>query len=134
MRRTVTILGKRPLIYTEQRPRELRVVLGRETPPAIHDAFSASLRYIPSYMPKDLKTGSGDDSESAPRDLESERERFVQSFTRGSKLTDDFIHEYDRLLERLQTLEGENATLRAQMEAISSQFSSRVREVESEFS
>jgi GAF domain-containing protein len=85
-------------------------------------------------MAKDPKTGSGDDSDSPPRDLGSERERFVQSFTRGSKLTEEFIHEYDRLLQRLQTLEGENATLRAQVEAISSQFSARVREVESEFS
>ena len=85
-------------------------------------------------MAKEHKTGSGDDSDSPPRDLGSERERFVQSFTRGSKLTEEFISEYERLLHRLQTLEGENATLRAQVEAISNQFSSRVREVESEFS
>lgn len=85
-------------------------------------------------MPKDPKLGSGDDSNSPPRNLESERERFVQAFTRGSKPTEEFIREYERLLERLQTLEGENATLRAQVEAISTHFTTRVREVESEFS
>jgi putative methionine-R-sulfoxide reductase with GAF domain len=85
-------------------------------------------------MPKEHKPGSGDDSNSPPRDLGSERERFVRSFTRGSKLTEEFIEEYERVIQRLETLEGENATLRAQVEAISNQFSARVREVESEFS
>ncbi|HYJ11057.1 MAG TPA: hypothetical protein VEX18_18675, partial [Polyangiaceae bacterium] len=59
-------------------------------------------------MAKDPKPGSAVDSDSPPLDLESERQRFVESFTRGSKLTEDFIHDYERLLERLQSLEGEN--------------------------
>ncbi|HEY3501057.1 MAG TPA: GAF domain-containing protein [Polyangiaceae bacterium] len=133
MRRTPSILVKRPLIYTDKEAAEAGVAA-----PTLFPGPAPSGPYlvpqIPSHMPKDFKTGSGDDSDSPPRDLESERERFVQSFTRGSKLTEEFIHEYERLLNRLQTLEGENATLRAQVEAISNQFTSRVREVESEFS
>jgi transcriptional regulator with GAF, ATPase, and Fis domain len=88
----------------------------------------------------------------------------VKSFSRGSRLTDEFIHDYERLLERLGVLEGENANLRAQVaadravrdlvqkierleaeksdllsrttraEQISHQFTTRVQEVESEFS
>jgi len=85
-------------------------------------------------MAKDSKPGSAVDSDSPPLDLQSERQRFVEGFTRGTKLTEDFIHDYERLLERLQTLEGENESLRAQVEAISKQFTKRVTEVESEFS
>jgi GAF domain-containing protein len=85
-------------------------------------------------MAKDPKLGSAVDSDSAPLDLESERQRFVESFTRGTKLTEDFIHDYERLLERLQTLEGENESLRAQVEEVSKQFTKRVTEVETEFS
>jgi hypothetical protein len=101
---------------------------------------------------------------AAPPDLKSERDRFVRSFSRGARLTDEFIAEYERLLERLAALEAENANLRAQVaadravrdlvqkierleaeksdllsrttraEAISNQFTTRVQEVESEFS
>jgi len=104
------------------------------------------------------------DSNSPSPDLKSERDRFVKSFSRGSRLTDEFIHDYERLLERLGVLEAENANLRAQVaadravrelvqkierleaeksdllsrtnraEAISNQFTTRVQEVESEFS
>jgi hypothetical protein len=88
----------------------------------------------------------------------------VKTFTRGSRLTDEFIQEYDRLLDRLQELEAENAGLRARVaadravrdlvtkiekletekrdllsrtsraEAITNQFTARVQEVETEFS
>jgi GAF domain-containing protein len=85
-------------------------------------------------MAKDPKPGSAVDSDSPPLDLESERQRFVESFTRGSKLTEDFIHDYERLLERLQSLEGENESLRAQVEEVSKHFTKRVTEVETEFS
>ncbi len=112
-------------------------------------------------MPKQPPPGS--DSNSPPPDLKSERERFVKSFTRGS-LTDEVTQDYDRLVARLHALEGENANLKAQVaadravrellekiekleaeksellsrtnraEALSSQFTTRVQEVESEFS
>jgi hypothetical protein len=101
---------------------------------------------------------------SPPPDLKSERDRFVRNFSRGARLTDEFIAEYERLLERLAGLEAENTNLRAQVaadravrelvqkiesleaeksdllsrttraEAISHQFTTRVQEVESEFS
>jgi hypothetical protein len=111
----------------------------------------------------DDKKNSAESNSPSP-DLKSERDRFVKSFSRGSRLTDEFIQDYERLLERLATLEGENANLRAQVaadravrelvqkielleaeksdllsrtnraEAISHQFTTRVQEVESEFS
>jgi len=112
-------------------------------------------------MAEDKKTS---DSNSPPPDLKSERDRFVNSFTRGSRLTDEFIQDYERLLDRLAAMETENANLRAQVaadravrdlvrkiemleaeksdllsrthraEAINNQFTTRVQEVESEFS
>jgi GAF domain-containing protein len=104
------------------------------------------------------------ESNSPSQDLRSERDRFVKSFTRGSRLTDEFIQDYERLLDRLTALEGENANLRAQVaadravrelvqkierleaeksdllsrttraEQNAHQFTTRVQEVESEFS
>jgi hypothetical protein len=104
------------------------------------------------------------ESNSPVGDLKSERDRFVKSFTRGSRLTDEFIQDYERLLDKLGALEAENANLLAQVaanravrdlvqkierleaeksdlmsrtnraEAISNQFTTRVQEVESEFS
>jgi len=112
-------------------------------------------------MAEDKKTS---DSNSPPPDLKSERDRFVKSFTRGSRLTDEFIQDYEQLLARLAVLEAENGDLRAQVaadravrdlvqqierleaekndllsrthraEAINNQFTTRVQEVESEFS
>jgi hypothetical protein len=112
-------------------------------------------------MADDKKTR---DSNATPPDLKSEHDRFVKTFTRGSRLTDEFIQDYERLLERLGKLEIENGNLRAQVaadravrelvqkielleaekndlmsrtnraEAISSQFTTRVQEVEGEFS
>jgi hypothetical protein len=114
-------------------------------------------------MSKERKHG-GADSDSPSQDLKSERDKFVKSFTRGSSLTDEFIHDYERLLDRLQDLENENASLRARIEAdravrelvtkiekletekrellsrtsraeaITNQFTARVQEVETEFS
>lgn len=111
----------------------------------------------------DEKKTSGESNSPAP-DLKSERDRFVKSFTRGSRLTDEFIQDYERLLDRLGILEAENANLRAQVaadravrelvqkierleaeksdllsrttkaEAATHQFTTRVQEVESEFS
>jgi putative methionine-R-sulfoxide reductase with GAF domain len=112
-------------------------------------------------MAEDKKTR---DSNAPPPDLKSERDRFMKSFTRGSRLTDEFIQDYERLLDRLGALETENGNLRAQVaadravrdlvqkierleaeksdllsrtnraEAINNQFTTRVQEVESEFS
>jgi hypothetical protein len=106
---------------------------------------------------------SGSDSSTPTPDLKSEGDRFAKKFSRGG-LTEEFQQEYERLLERLRTLESENANLRAQLaadhavrdllkkievleaeksdllsrtnraEALSNQFTSRVQEVESEFS
>jgi len=112
-------------------------------------------------MAEEKKTN---ESNSPAADLKSERDRFVKTFTRGARLTDEFIQDYERLLDKLAVLEAENANLRAQVaadravrelvqkielleaeksdllsrtnraEAISHQFTTRVQEVESEFS
>jgi GAF domain-containing protein len=95
--------------------------------------------------------------------LKSERDLLLQKLRRGSKLTEDFISEYERLLDRLTALESENADLRAKVatdaavrellnkieqleaeksellsrfrraEAMREQFTARVAEVETEF-
>ncbi len=112
-------------------------------------------------MPKERTNPT--DSETPAPDLKSERDKFLQKFTRGSKLTEDFIHDFERLLDRLKSLEAENADLRSRLaadsavreligkieqleaeksellsrfrkaEATSNQFTARVAEVESEF-
>jgi len=106
---------------------------------------------------------SGSDSNTPSPDLKSEGDRFAKKFSRGG-LTEEFQQDYERLLERLRVLDSENTNLRAQLaadhavrdllrkievleaektellsrttraEALSSQFTNRVQEVESEFS
>jgi len=113
-------------------------------------------------MADDKKTSA--ESNSPAPDLKSERDRFVKSFSRGARLTDEFIQDYERLLDRLGVLEAENANLRTQVaadravrdlvqkierleaeksdllsrttkaEAATHHFTNRVQEVESEFS
>ncbi len=110
-------------------------------------------------MTNDRKSGS----EAPGADLRSERDQFLQKFSRGSKLTEEFLREVDHLQERLRHLEAENASLRAKVEAdhairdllakiellesekrelatrfhrveaVNSEFTARVQEVESEF-
>lgn len=97
-------------------------------------------------------------------DLRSERDQFLQKFTRGSRLGEEFTRDYEQLEQRLRLLEEENAALRAKVEAddairellkkiellehekadllsrfkrveaLSSSVSARVQEVETEFS
>lgn len=66
-----------------------------------------------------MKAGRKDSSRSdnPPPDLKKERDQVLQSFTRGARLTQEFLHEYDRVQEVMRGLEEENARLRAQLEA-----------------
>src|SRR6478609_11042597 len=113
-------------------------------------------------MTKDSRSGSsGSDAPGA--DLRSERDQFLKKFTGGAKLTEDFLREFEQQQERLRQLEAENAALRAKVEAdeairdllskidrlesekrelvsrfhraeaVNSEFTARVQEVESEF-
>jgi putative methionine-R-sulfoxide reductase with GAF domain len=129
--------------------------------PDLYSLFGSTATTLKELMAEDKKTS---ESNSPQPDLKSERDRFVKSFTRGSRLTDEFIQDYERLLDRLAVMEAENANLRAQVaadravrdlvqkiemleaeksdllsrtnraEAINTQFTTRVQEVESEFS
>jgi putative methionine-R-sulfoxide reductase with GAF domain len=113
-------------------------------------------------MTKDRKSGPMG-SDAPGHDLKTERDQFLKKFTRGAKLTDDFLREVEQLQDRLRDLEAENAGLRAKVEAdeairellgkierletekrellnryhrveeVNSEFTARVQEVESEF-
>jgi putative methionine-R-sulfoxide reductase with GAF domain len=113
-------------------------------------------------MTKDSKSGPTG-SDAPGHDLKDERDQFLRKFTRGAKLTEEFLREVDQLQERLRHLEAENAGLRAKVEAdaairdllakielletekrellsrfhrveaVNSEFTARVQEVESEF-
>src|SRR6185436_4993514 len=113
-------------------------------------------------MTKDRKSGSTG-SDAPGTDLKSERDQFLKKFTRGAKLTEEFLREVEQLQDRLRDLEAENAGLRAKVEAddairdllskierlesekrellsrfhrveaVNSEFTARVQEVESEF-
>lgn len=109
------------------------------------------------------KQRRGSDSDAPGTDLKNERDEFLKKFSRGTQLTEDFVKEHERMQHRLHDLESENAGLRAkveadqavrellgkierlelekselvsqyrQAEAITTEFTARVQEVESEF-
>ena len=113
-------------------------------------------------MTKDRKSGPTGSDAPGP-DLLNQRDQFLKKFTRGSKLTEEFLREVEQLHERMRDLENENAGLRAKVEAdqairdllskinrlevekrellsrfhraeaVNSEFTARVQEVESEF-
>lgn len=56
-------------------------------------------------------------SDAPAPDLRSERDQFLQKFTRGARITDEFLREYEELARRMQVVEAENALLRNQVEA-----------------
>jgi GAF domain-containing protein len=113
-------------------------------------------------MTKDKRSRSPSSDAPGP-DLITERDEFLKKFSRGTQLTEDFLKEHERMQHRLQDLENENAGLRAKVEAdqavrellqkierlehekselvsryreaeaITTEFTARVQEVESEF-
>jgi hypothetical protein len=113
-------------------------------------------------MTKDSKSGpTGSDAPGT--DLRNESDLLLKKFSRGAKLTEEFVREVELLQDRLRILEAENAGLRAKVEAdeairdllakierlesekrelvsrfhrveeVNSEFTARVQEVESEF-
>ncbi|HWA76164.1 MAG TPA: GAF domain-containing protein [Polyangiaceae bacterium] len=56
-------------------------------------------------------------SDAPAPDLRSERDQFLQKFTRGARITDEFLREYEQLAQRMEAVETENALLRNQVEA-----------------
>lgn len=68
-------------------------------------------------MSKESKRRGSGQSDAPPPDLKKERDQFLQSFSKGAKLTEEFVREHERIQHRLRELEGENARLRATLEA-----------------
>lgn len=66
-------------------------------------------------MTKESKSRNHELSDTPAPDLVSERDRFMHNFRRGTRVTDDFIRDYHRLLDRLQALDEENADLRSRV-------------------
>jgi vacuolar-type H+-ATPase subunit I/STV1 len=56
-------------------------------------------------------------SSEPPPDLKRERDELLQSISKGTRLTEEFMREHDRLQAQLRQVEAENARLRAQVEA-----------------
>jgi vacuolar-type H+-ATPase subunit I/STV1 len=63
------------------------------------------------------KRSRSEESEPPGHDLRSERDQFLQKFTRGARLSEEFARDYEALEARVQKLEEENAALRAKVEA-----------------
>ena len=56
-------------------------------------------------------------SDSPPPDLRKEADQVLQNLGKGSRVTEEFIREHEKLRARAQELEQENAKLRKQLEA-----------------
>jgi GAF domain-containing protein len=114
-------------------------------------------------MSKEQKSHGSGKADSSPPDLRKERDQFLQTFSKGTKLTEEFIKDYEQMQTRMGELEAENMRLRASLsadtairdlldkierlehekrellsryreaQAVSTQFSARAEEVESEF-
>ncbi len=56
-------------------------------------------------------------SDAPPPDLSKQRDELLRSLTKGSQLTRDFFQAYDELQQLVLHLQGENARLRATLEA-----------------
>jgi hypothetical protein len=63
------------------------------------------------------KRSRSEPSDSPGHDLRSERDQFLQKFTRGGRLSEEVVRDYEVLEGRLRALEEENAALRAKVEA-----------------
>lgn len=68
-------------------------------------------------MNKERKGKGARSGDSQPPDLKKERDEFLQNFSRGARLTEEFVQEQQRLQRRLGELEEENTKLRATLEA-----------------
>jgi len=63
------------------------------------------------------KRSRSEPSDSPGHDLRSERDQFLQKFTRGGRLSEEVVRDYEVMEGRLRALEEENAALRAKVEA-----------------
>lgn len=68
-------------------------------------------------MVNEKKGRRGGSSDSPPPDLKRERDELLHSISKGTRITEEFTREHERLEARLRELESENASLRAKVEA-----------------
>ena len=95
--------GKSPSPHADAEPRRSSRETSAETP--VEDPRSAPP--VPAQAPPNRP---GRD------DLLGQREQFIQTFFRkGAEITEELLHEDERLRRRLRELEAENAALRAQV-------------------
>lgn len=82
------------------------------------EAVAASRRTMSQLRTRNPMGESTKASQSTPPpDLLRERDEVLQSFSRGARLTEQFMSEYTRMRNRLIELETTNDRLRAQLEA-----------------
>lgn len=63
------------------------------------------------------ETGKPSRSDAPGPDLTQEREQFLRTFSKGAQLSREFVEEFESLQHKLAELQGENAKLRAAIEA-----------------
>lgn len=62
------------------------------------------------------KRSRSEQSDAPGHDLRSERDQVLQKFTRGARLSEEVVRDYELVEQRLRELEQENAALRAKVE------------------
>ncbi|HEY6556058.1 MAG TPA: hypothetical protein VI072_02250, partial [Polyangiaceae bacterium] len=67
-------------------------------------------------MASEKKGRGGGQSDVPTPDLKKEGEQFLKAFTKGARLTEEFMIEHERMQGKLRDLEEENARLRAQVQ------------------
>jgi type II secretory pathway component PulJ len=92
----------------------------RNSPWALHLIAWVCLRSLSDLagpvMTDSNRTRSSSPSDLAPSDFTKEREHLMQSFSRGSRWTEEALLEHERLVARVAELERDNAELRARVE------------------
>lgn len=68
-------------------------------------------------MTDEKKGSKAGGSDSPPADLRRERDELLHSISKGTRITEEFAREHERLEAKLRELESENAALRAKVEA-----------------
>jgi putative methionine-R-sulfoxide reductase with GAF domain len=68
-------------------------------------------------MVSEKKGRRGGASDAPPADLKRERDELLHTISKGTRITEEFARDHERLETKLRELETENASLRAKVEA-----------------